>query len=115
MRRGSESPRRSFGSPISDNHFSPPPPRRPSFKSRMSDCQSDDAGASPADRTSFQKPPIETGTVAASLRSLVSKTLRARGSTEEEEGNNRGRRVGEQRRCAILQIAGEPGGKAAAS
>ena len=33
---------------------------RPSFKSRMSDCQSDDAGASPADRTSFQKPPIET-------------------------------------------------------
>ena len=49
---------------------------RSSFKSRMPECQSGDAGASPAERTIF------FNTAGASLRSSVSKTLRARGSTE---------------------------------
>jgi hypothetical protein len=49
---------------------------RSSFKSRMPECQSGDAGASPAERTIF------FNTAGASLRSRVSKTPRARGSTE---------------------------------
>ena len=67
---------------------------RSSFKSRMPECQSGDAGASPAERTIF------FNTAGASLRSRVSKTPRARGSTES---------------LCHFQIAGEPGGKAAAS
>ena len=67
---------------------------RSSFKSRMPECQSGDAGAIPADRTIF------FNTAGASLRSRVSKTPRARGSTET---------------LCHFQIAGEPGGKAAAS
>ena len=55
---------------------------RSSFKSRMPECQSGDAGASPADRTNFQKHNCYNNTAGASLRSSVSKTLRARGSTE---------------------------------
>jgi hypothetical protein len=49
---------------------------RSSFKSRMPECQSGDAGASPAERTIF------FNTAGASMRSRVSKTPRARGSTE---------------------------------
>ena len=67
---------------------------RSSFKSRMPECQSGDAGASPADRSTF------FNTAGASLRSSVSKTLRARGSTET--------------RCHF-QTAGSPRGKATAS
>lgn len=39
----------------------PAPHLRSSFKSRMSECQSDDAGASPADRTIFKKPSTHGG------------------------------------------------------
>ena len=75
---------------------------RSSSKSRMPECQSGDAGAIPADRTNFRYPQSKHTTCAAgaSLRSLVSKTLRARAAP---------------RRRATFQIAGEPGGKAAAS
>lgn len=44
---------------------------RSSFKSRMSECQSDDAGANPADRTIFQE---TIHTWRAPARSRVSKT-----------------------------------------
>src|SRR5436190_18043866 len=64
---------------------------RSSSKSRMPECQSGDAGAIPADRTIF------FNTAGASLRSSVSKTGRARGSTET---------------LCHIQIAGEPAGKA---
>src|SRR5438046_84536 len=49
--------------PSTNPHYSFPPPRRSSFKSRMPECQSGDAGASPADRTKFQIPTIETPNV----------------------------------------------------
>ena len=67
---------------------------RSSFKSRMPECQSGDAGASPAERTIF------FNTAGASLRSRVSKTPRARGGTET---------------LCHFQTAGSPRGKAAAS
>ena len=48
---------------------------------------------------------LKTHNVAAgaSLRSSVSKSLHARGGTEEEEGNNGGRMMGEQSRRATFQ------------
>lgn len=49
---------------------------RSSSKSKIPERHSGDAGASPADRSTF------FNTAGASLRSSVSKTLRARGSTE---------------------------------
>ncbi len=63
------------------NQGSAPLHSRSSFKSRMPECQSGDAGANPADRTNFLRN-VHSCTAGASLRSRASKTPRARGSTE---------------------------------
>ena len=79
--------------------FTVPLVSRSSFKSRMPECQSGDAGATPADRT------IHTIQYAAgaSMRSRASKTLRVRGSTGtpchcvSSSNQLRGSQVGRQR------------------
>jgi hypothetical protein len=85
QRRGHHGPRRISGS---------------SFKSRMPERHSGDAGATPADRANFQKSTTEThNTAGASLRSENSKSSHARGSTGTpcHFSRSRGSQVGRQR------------------
>ena len=74
---------------------------RSSFKSRMPECQSGDAGASPADRTNFQIPIIETHNVCGG-RQLAQQSLQnSAGSGQHRDAvplfQSRGSQVGRQR------------------
>lgn len=60
------------------------------------------------------KPTIETHNLCGG-RCRVSKTPRARGSTKEEEGNRKAGGRASRDAVPLFTIAGEPGGKAAAS
>ncbi len=78
-------------------------PTRSSSKSRMPECQLGDAGAIPADRTIFQIPTIKSHNVCGG-RQLAQQSLQnSAGSGQHRDA------------VPFLQIAGEPGGKAAAS
>ena len=76
---------------------------RSSSKSRMPECQSGDAGAIPADRTIFQIPTYRN-----------TQRVRRAPACAAESPKLRGLGAAPRRR-ATFQIAGEPGGKAAAS
>ena len=76
---------------------------RSSSKSKMPERHSGDAGASPADRTIFRNPFIET-----------QQRVRRAPACAAESPKLRGLGAAPRRR-ATFQIAGEPGGKAAAS
>lgn len=76
---------------------------RSSFKSRMPECQSGDAGASPAERTIFQIPTYRN-----------TQRVRRAPACAAESPKLRGLGAAPRRR-ATFQIAGEPGGKASAS
>jgi hypothetical protein len=53
IRRGCHSSRRISARPSTNPHYSLPPPRRSSSKSKIPERHSGDAGASPADRSNF--------------------------------------------------------------
>ena len=76
---------------------------RSSFKSRMPECQSGDAGASPADRTNFQIPTIDTHNVCGGRQLAQLGLQNLAGSGQHRDA------------VPLLPTAGEPGGKAAAS
>ena len=87
--------------PYTNPHFSPPPPRRSAFKSRMPECQSGDAGALPADRTIFQIPTITSHNVCGG-RQLAQQSLQnSSGSGQHRDAvplfKSRGSQVGRQR------------------
>ena len=72
-----------------------------SFKSRMPECQSGDAGASPADRTNFQIPTIETHNVCGG-RQLAQQSLQNSACSGQHRDavplfQSRGSQVGRQR------------------
>ncbi len=74
---------------------------RSSFKSRTPECQSGDAGATPADRTNFQKPTIKTHNVCG-VRQLAQQSLQnSAGSGQHRDAvplfKSRGSQVGRQR------------------
>ena len=81
--------------PSTNPQYSLPPPRRSSFKSRMPECQSGDAGASPADRTNFQIPTTQRAPACAA----ESPKLRGLGAAPRRCATfkSRGSQVGRQR------------------
>ena len=76
---------------------------RSSSKSRMPECQSGDAGAIPADRTIFQIPTIKSHNVCGGRQLAQLGLQNLAGSGQHRDA------------VPLFQIAGEPGGKAAAS
>ena len=69
----------------------------------MPECQSGDAGAIPADRTIFQIPTIKSHNVCGGRQLAQLGLQNLAGSGQHRDA------------VPFLQIAGEPGGKAAAS
>ena len=76
---------------------------RSSFKSRTPECQSGDAGAIPAGRTIFQIPTIKSHNVCGGRQLAQLGLQNLAGSGQHRDA------------VPFFQIAGEPGGKAAAS
>ncbi len=87
--------------PSTNPHFSPPPPRRSSSKSRMPECQSGDAGAIPADRTIFQIPTIKSHNVCGGRQLAQLGLQNLAGSGQHRDAvplfQSRGSQVGRQR------------------